>query len=335
MDTELTPCEFQLLNSFQRGFPLTPRPFAAIGAQLGMRESEVIDALQCWQDSGVVSRVGAVFRPNAIGASALAALAVPAERIEEVAQRISSFSEVNHNYERDHRFNLWFVVAASSAQRLHEVLAGIEQTCTCGPVLVLPMLEDYHIDLGFDLADGAGTAPLHGPVCRQAPRRTSVALDATEQCVLAALQDGLPIVERPFACLGVPEAEAVAIVARWLDDGLIKRFGVVVRHHELGYGANAMVVWDVPDGEVGRMGRRIAASGRVTLCYRRERRAPGWRYNLFCMIHGKDRDDVAARIDALRTACGMEAYPHDVLFSRRRFKQRGARYAPVTEAAHG
>ena len=335
MDTELTPQEFQLLNCFQRGFPLLPRPFAAIGAQLGMREAEVIDTLQRWQNSGVVSRVGAVFRPNAIGASALAALAVAPERIDEVAQVISGFAEVNHNYEREHRFNLWFVVAAPSAQRLHDVLAEIEEACACGPVLVLPMLEDYHIDLGFDLANGAGTAPLHGPVCRHTPCRTAFTLDASGQAVLAALQDGLPIVERPFACLGVPEADAIATLARWLDDGLIKRFGVIVRHHELGYGANAMAVWDVPDADVRRMGQRIAASGRVTLCYRRERREPEWRYNLFCMIHGKDRADVTARIEALREACGLDAYPHNVLFSSRRFKQRGARYAPVTEAAHG
>lgn len=334
MDIDLTPCEFQLLNSFQRGFPLTPRPFAAIGTQLGMREGEVIDVLQHWQDDGIVSRVGAVFRPNAIGASALAALAVPPERMEEVARRVSAFVEVNHNYEREHRYNLWFVVAALSAQRLREVLDDIEETCACGPVLVLPMLEDYHIDLGFDLAAGAGTAPFHGPVCRKLPKRTAITLEPAEQVVLASLQDGLPLVERPFACLGVPEAEAIAIIARWLDDGLIKRFGVIVRHHELGYGANAMAVWDVPDAEVGAAGRRIAASGKVTLCYRRQRQ-PGWHYNLFCMIHGKDRDDVTVRIEALSAACGLDIYPHNVLFSRRRFKQRGAVYAPVTESAHG
>lgn len=165
--------------------------------------------------------------------------------------------------------------------------------------------------------------------------RTDFKLDASEQEVLAALQDGLPIVERPFACLGVPEEQAIATITRWLDDGLVKRFGVVVRHHELGYGANAMVVWDVPESDAGRVGRRIAASGRVTLCYRRERRLPEWRYNLFCMIHGKDRADVEARIADLIVACDMNEYPHDVLFSRRRFKQRGARYAPVTGAAHG
>ncbi|HEX7648236.1 MAG TPA: Lrp/AsnC family transcriptional regulator [Noviherbaspirillum sp.] len=335
MDAELSPREFQLLNSFQRGFPLKPRPFAAIGTQLGMREQEVIDTLQRWQDSGVVSRVGAVFRPNAIGASALAALAVPVKRIDTVAKIVNGFAEVNHNYEREHRFNLWFVVAAPSSQRLHEVLAAIEKACACGPVLVLPMLEDYHIDLGFDLANGAGTAPLHGPIWKLTPAHPSFTLDASEQEVLAALQDGLPIVERPFACLGVPEEEAIAIITRWLDDGLVKRFGVVVRHHELGYGANAMVVWDVPESDVGRVGRRIAASGRVTLCYRRERRMPEWRYNLFCMIHGKDRADVEARIADLIAACDMNEYPHDVLFSRRRFKQRGARYAPVTGAVHG
>jgi DNA-binding Lrp family transcriptional regulator len=95
-----------------------------------------------------------------------------------------------------------------------------------------------------------------------------------------------------------------------------------------------MVVWDVPDEEVSRIGAALAASGRVSLCYRRARQLPQWRYNLFCMIHGKDRDEVQVRIDDLIAQCGLQDYAHAVLFSRRRFKQRGARYVP-TEEQHG
>lgn len=332
MDSGLTSGEFKLLNSFQRGFPLVQRPYAAIAAELSMTESAVIETLQRLQAAGTVSRVGAVFRPNAIGASALAALAVPPERLPEVAQYVSAFSEINHNYEREHRYNLWFVATAPSEKRLRAALAEIEEICECGPVLVLPMLQDYHIDLGFDLnADAARTV-----MCtRELPRVSAITLNVEEQILVAALQGGLPLVERPFACLGLDEADALAKIAYWLDQGVIKRFGVVVRHHELGYTANAMTVWDVPDAGVDEVGRRIAASGRVTLCYQRPRQLPDWRYNLFCMIHGKDRVDVEAQVDALATACGLDAYPHSVLFSCRRFKQRGAHYAALPEVTHG
>lgn len=334
----LSKLEFALLNRFQRDFPLLPRPFATLADTLETSEATVIEHLRQLQQEGLISRIGAVFRPHAIGASALAALPVPDDRMDEVARRISAFAEVNHNYEREHRFNLWFVVTASSAERLQTVLHEIEDACHCGPVLILPMLAQYHIDLGFDLSPPAGHC-VSALTAAPSVRHDAVSLSTAEQVLVAALQDGLPLVERPFACLGLPEAQAIDTVAHWLALGVIKRFGVVVRHHELGYTANAMVVWDIPDEMVDEVGQRIAASGRVTLCYRRPRQLPDWHYNLFCMIHGKDRSDVAACIAALADACGLAAYPRDVLFSRRRFKQRGAHYAPASapapETAHG
>ena len=142
--------EQRLLNEFQQGLPLTSEPFADIARQLGVYETTVLETLQRLQTEGVVSRVGAVFRPNRIGASTLAAMAVPAAMLEEVAGIVSSFDEVNHNYEREHRFNLWFVVVAESEQQLQDVLAEIEDSCGY-PVLDLPLLNEHFIDLGFDL----------------------------------------------------------------------------------------------------------------------------------------------------------------------------------------
>ena len=98
----------------------------------------------------MLSRVGPVFRTHAIGASTLAAMAVPEDRLEAVAAIVNSFAAVNHNYEREHRFNLWFVATAASDAELTEVLEGIEQLTNI-KVMPLPMLEDYHIDLGFTL----------------------------------------------------------------------------------------------------------------------------------------------------------------------------------------
>ncbi|MFZ6751284.1 Lrp/AsnC family transcriptional regulator [Undibacterium sp. Ren11W] len=340
-----TAFEFNLLNSFQRDFPLLARPYAALAQQLASDEASVIASLRHLQNSGAISRVGAVFRPNVLGASALAALAVPAERLAEVAAFVSARAEVNHNYEREHHYNLWFVATAATLEHLHAALHQIELACECGAVLILPMLEDFHIDLGFDLsasgqhyreqlAPNACELPAH---CKQIQP-----LNQTEKTLLAALQHGLPLVALPFAELGVPQKFALATLQRWSQEGVIKRFGVIVRHHELGFNANAMVVWDVPDAEVSAVGQRIAASGRVTLCYRRPRQLPHWPYNLFCMIHGKDRAEVEARIGALAQACGLDHYPHTNLFSQRRFKQRGAHYMNASadqekmkELAHG
>jgi DNA-binding Lrp family transcriptional regulator len=142
--------ERRLLNDFQHDFPLSPTPYADMARALGVGEGEVLAALAHLKASGAISRVGAVIRPNTVGVSTLAAMAVPAARLEEVAALVSGCPEVNHNYEREHRLNLWFVVTAPDAARLAAVLDDIGAR-TGLEVLAFPMLADYHIDLGFDL----------------------------------------------------------------------------------------------------------------------------------------------------------------------------------------
>lgn len=146
----LNALERQLLNDFQRDFPLSATPYADMAKQLGVSEEEVIAGLQKLQAQGAISRVGAVFRPNRVGVSTLAAVAAPPDRLEDIAQLINRYEEVNHNYEREHAFNLWFVVTARDQAALEAVLDAIEADSGC-KVLALPMLEDYHIDLGFEL----------------------------------------------------------------------------------------------------------------------------------------------------------------------------------------
>ncbi len=147
---DLTPLERHLLNDYQQGLPLSPTPFADIAAQLGVEEQEIIDTLEQLRQQGAISRVGPVFRTHSIGASTLAAMRIPEERLEEVAAIINSFAEVNHNYEREHALNLWFVATAPDDTHLAQTLQRIEQLSGY-EVLTLPMLEDYHIDLGFEL----------------------------------------------------------------------------------------------------------------------------------------------------------------------------------------
>jgi len=142
--------EQHLLNDFQHGLPLSPTPYADIAEKLGVYESTVIENLKRLQTEGVISRVGAVFRPNRVGVSTLAAMAVPEQELETIADIVSSFDEVNHNYERDHQFNLWFVLVAADDESLQSTLAQIEERSGY-KVMDLPMMEDYFIDLGFEL----------------------------------------------------------------------------------------------------------------------------------------------------------------------------------------
>ena len=142
--------EKRVLNDFQHDLPLSATPFADMAQQLGVSEDEILSTVSKLQDDGVISRVGPVFTPNRIGVSTLAAMSIPEAELECVARIVSAFAEVNHNYERDHKFNLWFVVTASSEEHLEIVLHEIEQHAEY-PLMSLPMLEDYFIDLGFNL----------------------------------------------------------------------------------------------------------------------------------------------------------------------------------------
>jgi len=150
MNAILNELEKKLLNDFQHDFPLTPAPYADMAKRLGVTEAEVLTALAQLKGAGAVSRVGAVVRPNTVGASTLAAMRVPPADLERVAALVNDYPQVNHNYEREHAFNLWFVVAAPDAARLQQVLDDIAGRSGY-EVLSFPLVEDYHIDLGFDL----------------------------------------------------------------------------------------------------------------------------------------------------------------------------------------
>jgi siroheme decarboxylase len=309
-----------LVNSWQRAFPLAPRPFAVIAREAGLSEEETLSAFVSLRDQGVIDRIGPVFRPNAVGASLLAAMAVPPERLAAVAEFVSAQPGVNHNYEREHHYNLWFVVTGATQAQVRQTMSRIEQGCGL-EALRLPLVEEFHVDLGFDL--GTHAAP------RADTPRIFPQLGAEERKLVAAVAAGLPLVATPYervaADLGITQAEVISLLERMLADGRIRRIGAVVRHRPLGYEANAMVVWDVPDERVSSVGRELARDPAVTLCYRRGRSAPQWPYNLYCMVHGRRRSRVlyeVKRISGLHAA----RYPRAVLFSNRCFAQRAARY---------
>ena len=309
-----------LLNAWQRDLPLVPWPYDALGAAHGLSGAQVRALLQGALDRGEASRVGAVFGVGAGGAGMLCALRVPPHDLERVAALVNVEPGVNHNYAREHAWNLWFVATATDDARLQACVDRIERTSGLA-ALRLPMRRAYRIDLGFDL-DGAHAGKPHMAL-------PTAPVSAALRPLAARLEHGLPLVERPFAALGEPlglaEDEVIAALADWCERGTLRRLGVVLRHHEFGISANAMTVFELPESEIDAVGERLAAQPGVTLCYRRES-APGWPYTLYCMVHGRERGAVLALIDGAVHAAGLADRRHEVLFSTRRFKQAGARY---------
>jgi siroheme decarboxylase len=156
-------------------------------------------------------------------------------------------------------------------------------------------------------------------------------LEELDRKIVAATQRGLPLVPAPYRAValavGSSEAEVIARLARLVDIGAIRRIGAVPNHYALGVTANGMSVWDIADASVAEIGAKIAALEFVTHCYERPRHPPIWPYNLFAMVHGKDRDEVREKVARIAVLAGGAARSHDVLFSTRILKKTGLRIA--------
>jgi DNA-binding Lrp family transcriptional regulator len=156
-------------------------------------------------------------------------------------------------------------------------------------------------------------------------------MNPVDERLVRATEAGLPLVPEPYAVLsrqvGIPEAEVVLRLERMLADGRIRRIGAVPNHYALGYTANAMTVWDVDDASVGELGGKVGALPFVSHCYRRPRRLPDWPYNLFAMVHGRDRMETASKAGEIRNLLGATAKSHDILYSTRILKKTGLRLA--------
>ncbi|MCL2714092.1 MAG: Lrp/AsnC family transcriptional regulator [Alphaproteobacteria bacterium] len=320
----LSSTELALIDRWQHDFPLVDQPFAVVGRSAELSEADTIALFRRLVEQEVISRIGAVVRPNTIGASTLAAIAVPQPRIEEVADLVSRERLVTHNYEREHRLNLWFVIAGADRPAVAATIARIAAQSGLA-VLDLPLKRAYHLGLGFGLsAPGSGF---------DAPRRAGAskrnyAPESNDRALVAAIENGLPLVAAPYRMVADRIGMDPGAVTRRLEElvktGVISRFGCVLRHGRLGFDANAMAVWDVPDGAIDEIGERFAAHPKVTLCYQRLRQLPLWRYNLFCMVHARSRQEAAGVIEELNGNAAGTVKAQDVLFSTRCFKQRGA-----------
>lgn len=320
MISKLDPIDQRLLDEFQRDFPLVSQPFDVLADALGRTETDVISRLDTLQTEGRIARVGATVRPNTAGASTLAAMAIPEERLTEVAARIGHEEGVNHSYLREHEWNLWFVATAPNTAALDTSLVDIRRD-TGLDVLDLRLRRPFNIDLGFRLSGARKTTPRRG-----APD-LSVLVEA-DRPLLHAMSQGMPLVPRPYlalaARLGLDEATVINRIQALFTAGILTRVGVIVRHRSVGWSSNAMVVWKVPQDRILAAGEALAQHPGVTLCYERVTVDGVWDYNLYSMIHARSRSEAREILHAASVLPEMAGIEHEPLFSVQCFKQTGA-----------
>ncbi len=323
----LDTLERRIITHLQDGLPLVSRPFAEAAAWLGVSEDDLLIRLIRLKEAGLVMRIGPLINADAAGgAYMLAALAVPEERFDEVVDIVNSFDEVAHNYARDHEFNMWFVIAAPTRERIGQVVRAIERA-TGLPVLQLPKEKEYFVDFRVRLVD----EELNGESSANTPRPATLAtpeLDAADRRLLGLMQPGLPLQPEPWRAFspraGMSVNEILHRTRLLLAAGIIRRVALVPNHYRLGMRANGMSVWDVDDARIDELGARVGALPFVSHCYRRPRRK-GWPYNLFAMVHGRTREEALARADDIAAVLGPAARARQVLFSTRILKKTGTR----------
>jgi DNA-binding Lrp family transcriptional regulator len=318
-----------ILTAIQDGLPAEERPFDALAGRLGIAAEEMLDRVRRLATAGVIRRLGPVFDSVRLGyVSTLVAARVPPERLAEVAARVGRLPGVTHNYERRHAYNLWFTLTCPSAEDLDETLAGLRSETGIREFHSLPALKVYKIRVHFDLA--GETEPWEGASVSTAAAPAAMSEEQKE--LVRVLQEGIPAEREPFAAaaarLGWTAARVAGQVRRWLDEGVIRRFGAVVRHRELGFAANGMAVFGASEESVDAAGRRLGRHRQVSHCYRRPSLAD-FPYSLFAMVHGRSEEEVRAAVAAMAAEAGLSDY--DVLFSVREFKKESMRYFPQPE----
>jgi DNA-binding Lrp family transcriptional regulator len=317
----------ELLNEIQWTFPLVTRPFDAIAKKFNVTPEIVKEHLNNLKKAGVLRQLSAIFDTRKLGyTSSLVAMEIESDKLEHVASQINRHPGVSHNYERDHEFNLWFTLAVPPGSDLKSeidkfnVLKGIKK------VRMLPTLQLFKIGVKLDMVDEKKheVAP-----SEEKKEIKNVKFEPTEQDkdFIRELQKDMEIIDEPFVKaannLGITETELFEKIKQYEDIGVMRRFAAILRHRQIGFTANGMIVWKVPEDRISEVGAKLGAFPQVSHCYERPTYSD-WPYNVFSMIHCKTHDEANDMAKTIKNQIQVDDYR--ILFSSREFKKTRVEY---------
>jgi len=321
-----------IMSVIQSHLPVDRRPFERLAAYLRTDGDDVLEHVDRLRREGTIRRLGAVFDSRKLGyVSTLVAGRIDPDRLDEVAAEVTKLAGVTHNYRREHGYNLWFTLTAESQQRLDEILENLRQRTATPELHSMPALRVYKIRVDFQF-EKSPSPSVAGAVSHSrsfdTPHEPSDApLSEQQKQLVRLLQDDLRISHKPFDELadqvGWSVGQVLEQIEDWLSSGVIRRLGAVVRHQRLGFRANGMAVFDVPDDLIDIVGETFAHRPEISHCYRRPRLAD-FPYDLFAMIHGHSEDEV--RELAAKLADELDIDNFTVLFSTKEYKKVSMKY---------
>ena len=317
----------EILNVIQWEFPLIVRPFDAIAEQFGITSDEVKSRLTKLKHIGVLRQLSAIFDTRKLGyTSSLVAMEIESEKLEQVAHQINKHPGVSHNYEREHQFNLWFTLAIPPGTDLKNELNKFSKLDGIKKVRMLPTLQLFKIGVKLDMVDGKKHEVKPS---EEKKKIVDVKFTPTEEDkeFIRQLQKDIEIVDQPFLTpaqnLGISEEEVFEKLHAYEDIGVMRRFAAILRHREVGFTANGMIVWKVPEERIKDVGEKLGAFPQVSHCYERPV-YPDWPYNVFSMIHCKSFDEAGQMAKDIQKQIDVQEYK--ILFSSREFKKTRVEY---------
>lgn len=315
----------KLLNVLQAGVPLVERPFAEMGAQVGLSEADAISRIAALKEARIVRQISAIFDTRSLGyRSSLVAMRVPPAREDEAAGVVNRHPGVSHNYRRNHAFNLWFTIAVPPNSRLglERTVEILDREARADSTRILPTLKLYKIGVKLDVTgETPPDAASDAPVYTQASRKKD-SVTPEQILVIRELQKDMPLVPTPYTDmaerLGMSLEQLFAAANRMMEDGQLRRVAAVLHHRAAGFRANAMGVWKVPEERMEEVADLMANYNAVSHCYRRPI-YPDWPYNLFTMVHGRNGRECEATLESMAQATGVTEYR--ALYSTREYKK--------------
>lgn len=317
----------RLLNIVQGRFPLEATPFAALAEELGNTEAEIIEQIKQLKQTGIIRRIGPIFDAAGLGyVSTLVAAQVPADRLEAFIADVNALPGVSHNYGRAHKFNVWFTLTMASQKSIDQTLGQLRQDHDLPAIYSLPAEKLFKIKVHFDFVNQETKEAADGPAPCKQPAVTEE-LSNFQIDLIRRLQGDLPLVSDPFGAIA-DEIDAdvdhvLGQIRTWQETGVIRRFGAGIRHHNAGFKANGMVVFEVPREAIDTAGAKLARLGPVSHCYQRPS-APDWPYNLFAMTHCRFHEELAEIVAAM--VAQVKPIQYEVVMSTAEYKKTNVKY---------
>ena len=317
----------EILNEIQWTFPLVPQPYVEMAKKFKISEDELMQRLATLKKTGVIRQLSAIFDTRKLGyKSALIAMSIEPEKLDYVANQVNKHPGVSHNYERNHEYNLWFTLAVQPEGDLKTEVNKFSKMSGIKKVRLLPTIKLFKIGVKLDMLEDK--APEVKPTDEKKKIR-DVQFVATEEDkeYIRELQKDLEIVKKPFLKsaqkLGITEEQLLEKAKYYEEIGVMRRFAAILRHREVGFTANGMIVWNVPPEKIDEIGSKLGAFPQVSHCYQRPV-YQDWPYNVFSMIHCKSQQDAEKMAKEIQKQIGVDDYR--ILFSSREFKKTRVEY---------